>query len=285
MLEVIKKETILGMELRVFGDVENPLFLAKEIAEHIEYNKDKRGNYDVSQMLDLVDDEDEKTKIFGEISERYISPTPTESRVVEGATTRWFLTEDGVYSVIMKSSVQKAKEFRKGFKLFLKAWRKGEVKVVSAKTDSYMVSDPIERAKAWILEEEERQRLSIENKEIKEIVEDVVEKLENVNADVRTNIVAAIRRLSSLYCKQHSISGLEKERIMREMFQTVYTGYCKEYNIDWASVERARTKYSRSGKELKGRRTIIETFEYLNLSGNLIEYIRELDIKCLKINS
>ncbi|MGL6100167.1 MAG: BRO-N domain-containing protein [Fusobacteriaceae bacterium] len=278
MLEVIKKETILGMELRVFGDVENPLFLAKEIAEHIEYS-----NSNISKMLELVDDEDEKMKYFGEISESTKLTSPTESRVVEGATTRWFLTEDGVYSILMKSNVQKAKEFRKGFKLFLKAWRKGEVKVVNVRTDSYMLSDSIERAKAWILEEEERVRLMIENKEIKKEVISVVNKLENVTADIRTNIVSAIRRLSSLYCKHHGISGIEKERIMREMFQTVYSGYCKEYNIDWVSVGNARTKHSKNGKELKGKRSIIETFEHLNLAGNLIEYIRELDITKLKV--
>ncbi|MGL6099101.1 MAG: hypothetical protein ACRC0G_05700, partial [Fusobacteriaceae bacterium] len=76
MLEVIRKEIILGMELRVFGTIEEPLFLAKEIAANIEYNKDKRGNYDVSQMLDLVDDEEEKIKMFGEIISASNSPSP-----------------------------------------------------------------------------------------------------------------------------------------------------------------------------------------------------------------
>ena len=115
-LNVITVANIMGMELNVYGDIDRPLFLAKDLAWHIEYRSDS-----ISQMLDLVDDEEEKLK--GKI---YLSGQNREM---------WFLTEDGVYSILLKSTVDKAKEFRKGFKAFLKAWRKGEIKVVEAVID------------------------------------------------------------------------------------------------------------------------------------------------------
>lgn len=101
------------MELQIYGEVNNPSFLARDIAERIDYRQDS-----LNKMLDLVDDGDEKLtgKIFRSGQKREM----------------WFLTEHGVYSILMKSSVPKAKEFRKGLKEFLKAWRNGEVKVVTA---------------------------------------------------------------------------------------------------------------------------------------------------------
>ncbi|MGL5962985.1 MAG: phage antirepressor [Fusobacteriaceae bacterium] len=107
VLEVVRTETILGMELRVFGDVENPLFLAKDVATWIEHSN-------VSAMIQNLEEGSELTKhcLGGQ----------------SGVNN--FLTEDGVYEVLMTSRKPIAKDFRKGFKEFLKAWRKGEVKVV-----------------------------------------------------------------------------------------------------------------------------------------------------------
>ena len=45
-LQVINSQEVLGKEFRVYGDVQNPLFLAKDVASWIDYNADK-----VHQML------------------------------------------------------------------------------------------------------------------------------------------------------------------------------------------------------------------------------------------
>lgn len=110
-LEVVKKADILGMVIEVYGNIDKPLFLAKDIANRIGYRRDS-----VNKMLEMVDFEDEKLngKIFRSGQNRNM----------------WFLTEEGVYSILMKCGTDEGKRFRNGFKLFLKAWRKGEVKVV-----------------------------------------------------------------------------------------------------------------------------------------------------------
>lgn len=108
-LQVIDKREILGKQFRVYGDFENLLFLAKDVAKWIDYAKTSNGSYDVSNMLKTVD-EDEKTirKIF----------------VSSKMRNMWFLTEDGFYEVCMQSTKPNAKIFKKEVKKILKTIRK-----------------------------------------------------------------------------------------------------------------------------------------------------------------
>ena len=108
-LQVIDEREILGKRFRVYGDFENLLFLAKDVAEWIDYAKTSNGSYDVSNMLKTVD-EDEKTirKIF----------------VSSKMRNMWFLTENGFYEVCMQSTKPNAKIFKKEVKKILKTIRK-----------------------------------------------------------------------------------------------------------------------------------------------------------------
>lgn len=103
-LTVIQQQEILGKPLTVYGDFENPLFLAKEVAEWIDYSESN-----VSKLVAIVD-EDEKV--------RNIITTPG------GNQETWFLTEDGVYEVLMQSRKPIAKQFKKEVKTILKSIRK-----------------------------------------------------------------------------------------------------------------------------------------------------------------
>lgn len=132
-LQVINEQEVLGKQFRVYGTFEEPLFLAKDVADWIEHS-------DLSRMVNLVD-EDEKLK-----RTLYVSGQNREM---------WFLTEDGLYEVLMQSRKPIAKQFKKQVKAILKALRTGVVTLVP----SYMIADPIERAKRWIEEQEEKKRL------------------------------------------------------------------------------------------------------------------------------
>ena len=46
-IQVIKKAELLGHSFTVYGTAENPMFLAKEVAECIDYAKTSQGYYDV----------------------------------------------------------------------------------------------------------------------------------------------------------------------------------------------------------------------------------------------
>ena len=108
-LQVIDEREILGKQFRVYGDFENLLFLAKDVAEWIDYSKKSNGSYDVNSMLRMVD-EDEKLV-------RKISVSGQNRNM-------WFLTEDGFYEVCMQSTKPNAKIFKKEVKKILKTIRK-----------------------------------------------------------------------------------------------------------------------------------------------------------------
>ena len=157
-LEVINEQEVLGKQFRIYGTVENPLFLAQDVAEWIDYSwKDARHSHrDVSKMLRSIDEDE---KLGGTIF-----PPGQQTREY------WFLTEDGLYEVLMQSRKPIAKQFKKKVKEILKEIRKTGQYVVKS-MDSYMIADPIERAKAWIKEEEKRIALANEVKELKPMAE------------------------------------------------------------------------------------------------------------------
>jgi prophage antirepressor-like protein len=53
-LTIIKQQEVLGKQFKVYGDYDSPLFLAKDVAEWIEYDSSS-----INKMLSTVD-EDEK---------------------------------------------------------------------------------------------------------------------------------------------------------------------------------------------------------------------------------
>ena len=103
-LQIIGGRNILGMSVSVYGDFENPLFFAKDVAEWIEHS-------DVSTMLRNIDD-DEKL-----IQTLFVSGQNREC---------WFLTESGLYEVLFLSRKPLAKEFKRGVKWLLHDLRTGK---------------------------------------------------------------------------------------------------------------------------------------------------------------
>ena len=109
-VELIGTVEILGKEIKFYGSWENPLFLGKDVAEWIDYSKDGKGNYNVSVMLSKIDD-DEKIKLN------------TNLNNVKVGSNTWFLTEDGLYEVLMQSRKPIAKDLKKKIKTHLKQMR------------------------------------------------------------------------------------------------------------------------------------------------------------------
>lgn len=102
-LKIIEQREVLGKEFRIYGDFENPLFLAKDVAEWIEHSNSR-------MMLQAVD-ENEKLCV-------------NNPYALQGQQEQWFLTEDGLYEVLMQSRKPIAKEFKKEVKQILKTIRK-----------------------------------------------------------------------------------------------------------------------------------------------------------------
>lgn len=115
---LIDSEVICNQQVNVYGTREKPLFLAKDVAKWL-------GHSNPSRMLSKID-EDEKMIIYAKLSLQNSDITnsyiPSESDSCK-ANNYFFLTEFGVYEVLMQSRLPKAKEFKKGVKEILKRIR------------------------------------------------------------------------------------------------------------------------------------------------------------------
>lgn len=103
-LTVINEQEVLGKHFRIFGTIDNPLFLAKDVAGWIEYDVSS-----INKMLNNIDDDEKVRKNV---------PTPG------GIQKSWFINEDGLYEVLMQSRKPIAKSFKKKVKEILKSIRK-----------------------------------------------------------------------------------------------------------------------------------------------------------------
>lgn len=104
-IQIIEKQEVLGRMVNVYGSFENPLFLAKDVAEWIEYRKTPNGIYDVFNLLKSID-EDEKLM---------------RTLFVSGQNRNvWMLTENGLYEVLMKNFNHETKKIRKEVKKIIK---------------------------------------------------------------------------------------------------------------------------------------------------------------------
>ena len=101
-LQIIEEREVLNEKFKIYGDFENPLFKADEVAKWIKHSN-------VSKMLENIDN-DEKIKL--------------EIDTLTNSYSAWFLTENRLYEVLMLSRKQIAKEWKSKVKEILKEIRK-----------------------------------------------------------------------------------------------------------------------------------------------------------------
>lgn len=101
--DILRTINAQGHELNIYGTTEEPLFLAVEVAKMIDYSVGNTG-----WMLNTVD-EDEKLTL----------------EILRAGQRRqmWFLTEDGLYEVLMQSRKPIARRFKRAIKDILKDLR------------------------------------------------------------------------------------------------------------------------------------------------------------------
>lgn len=137
-IQVLKQTELCGRQFTVYGTAETPMFLAREIAECIDYDKSS-----LNKLVASVDD-DEKV--------RNIVPTPGGNQQV------WMLTEGGLYEVLMQSRKPIAKQFKKGVKQILHEVRTtgGYISTTSNDTPEEIMARALTIAQATLAKREER---------------------------------------------------------------------------------------------------------------------------------
>lgn len=101
VLEVVQETKILGKEIKLYGSIENPLFMASDVADWIEHTN-------TTMMLRKIDD-----------NEKGLNNVYT----LGGNQEKWFVTEDGLYEICMQSRKPIAKQMKKEIKAYLKQIR------------------------------------------------------------------------------------------------------------------------------------------------------------------
>lgn len=141
-LQVIETKTILEKEVSIYGDFDNPLFKAKDVAEWIKHT-------DLSRMVYLVDEEEKLKRTL------YVSGQNREM---------WFLTEDGLYEVLMQSRKPIAKQFKKQVKQILKDIRKNDAYLTPQKIEEVLLNPDVIIQLAQNLKNEQEKRQLAEYK-------------------------------------------------------------------------------------------------------------------------
>ena len=101
-MKIIDERELFNRNFKIYGTVDEPLFLAKDIAEMI-------GHSDPSTMMRMVDEEEKQVVTM----------------FVSGQNRKVLMAkEDGLYEILMKSDNPIAKEFKKQVKTILKEIRK-----------------------------------------------------------------------------------------------------------------------------------------------------------------
>ena len=111
-IKIINKSTFLDKEIDVWGSIEHPLFRAKDVTDWLDLKN-------TPATIKCID-EDERHKF----------------NLGRNGGETWFLTEDGLYEVLMQSRKPIAKQFKKGVKKILHEIRTKGGYIVTQQNDT-----------------------------------------------------------------------------------------------------------------------------------------------------
>ena len=190
-LQIINEQEVLGKHFAVYGTVDEPLFVAKDVAEWIEY--------DVSSVNKMLDKIDEDEKLVGTL---FRSGQNREA---------WFLTENGLYEVLMQSRKPLAKEFKKKVKEILKSIRKHGLYAI----DDLLENPDMAIAALQKLKEERQLRLQAQEEvaQKNQIIQELQPKATYYDLVLQNKTLVPI----SVIAKDYGMSAKKLNKILHEL--------------------------------------------------------------------
>ena len=197
-VSVLENEvTLMGKTFNVYGTVEEPLFRAKDVADWIEHSN-------VSTMVQSVD-EDEKLTLNIAYSEQQ-------------KHNELFLTENGVYEVLMLSRKPIAKDFKKEVKKMLHAIRTRKATLMPTN-----FADALEAYAKEVREREEAQKaLFAETQqklvalEQKQAAEKETERIYQCNRNFHSNLYTASQIAKKLGITANMVGRIANEHGLKQ---------------------------------------------------------------------
>ncbi|AAO35654.1 phage antirepressor protein [Clostridium tetani] len=188
-LRVIDQREVLNKNFKIYGNIENPLFLAKDVAECIEHSKP-------SVMLEGIDTQEKlKETIF----------TSGQNREM------WFLTEDGLYEVLMQSRKPIAKQFKKKVKEILKDIRKHGM---YAKDELLDNPDLLIQVATKLKEEKAKNKmLELQNKQKEQIIGELKPRADYTDRILKNKGLVTITQIA----KDYGMTGTGLNKLLHEL--------------------------------------------------------------------
>ena len=273
-IQVLKQTELLGRQLTVYGTMQEPLFLAKEVAELIEHS-------DVSTMLRTVDEDEKLTQTF------FGSGQGREM---------WLLTENGLYEILMQSRKPIAKQFKKGVKQILKEIRTtgGYIATQVNETPEMIMARALKVAEHTIEEHEKRMKALAEeneaqkriNKQLEADTQMKAEEIKKLTPDAdyarqtltavntwNTNIIAKEMGMSAVTLNQHlQRLGIQYKQHKVWILSAKYQGkgYTKTQTYNYFnSAGEVCTRMQQEWTEV-GRRWLLELWKQGKFSGSAV---------------
>lgn len=161
-----------------------------------------------------------------------------------------FINESGLYSLILSSKLPNAKKFKKWVTSdVLPTIHKNGSYSITQKLDSYMIENPIERAKRWIEEQEEKKILEVQIKKQKPLVE-YAEHIQASKDVIDMKSMAKLASKNGIKIGRNKLFAFLRDRKILDKENIPYSNYM---NREWFEV--VETPYT----SLDGKVKIIRT--------------------------
>ncbi|MBU8598469.1 phage regulatory protein/antirepressor Ant [Alkalihalobacillus clausii] len=162
--------------------------------------------------------------------------------------TKVVMTQDGFSFLVMGYSGKEAARFKEKY---INAFNAMREKLYAISQPSYMITDPVERAKAWIREQEEKQQLELRAAEYEEKA-DYVDKILKSPGTMLVTQIAADYGLSAMALNKI----LKEEGVQRKVGKQwvlykkyMNKGYTKSHtHIDSEGNSRPNTHWTQAGR-------------------------------------
>ena len=273
-IQVLKQTELLGRRLTVYGTMQEPLFLAKDIAEWIEHSNP-------AAMLNTVDEDEKGIRIVYTLG---------------GDQKVNVLTEDGLYEVLMQSRKPIAKQFKKGVKQILKEIRTtgGYIATQVNETPEMIMARALKVAEHTIEEHEKKMKALAEeneaqkriNKQLEADTQMKAEEIKKLTPDAdyarqtltavntwNTNIIAKEMGMSAVTLNQHlQRLGIQYKQHKVWILSAKYQGkgYTKTQTYNYFnSAGEVCTRMQQEWTEV-GRRWLLELWKQGKFSGSAV---------------
>lgn len=248
-------------EIKIFGNEEfgsvrtmkingEPYFVGKDVATILGYSNPRDA------ISKHVDDEDKGV---------------AKCDTLGGVQDLTIINESGLYSLILSSKLPNAKRFKHWVTSeILPSIRKTGSYSIQSKPDSYTIEDPIERAKRWIEEQEEKKALEVKIEAQKPLVE-YAEHIQASKDVIDMKSMAKLASKNGVKIGRNKLFAFLRERGILDKDNIPYASYMDR---EWFEVVESTYTFS-NGDEKITKTTLVKPKGQLGIVRQLRKYFLE----------